>query len=55
MTDWKQLAAAADPPIPSLDAQKAAPILEALEAAFRPLAAAIPAGADVWSGPEDAA
>jgi hypothetical protein len=51
MTHWRNLAAAVDPPIPAEDAEKAAPVLEALEAAFRPLAASIPAGADVWAGP----
>lgn len=55
MTDWRKLASAADPPIPAEDIERAVPVLEALEAAFRPLAASIPAGADVWTGPEDVA
>lgn len=53
MTDWKNLAASADPPIPAADIEKAVPILEALESAFRPLVASIPPGTDVWTGPED--
>ena len=55
MTDWKKLAAAMDPPIPAADVEKIVPTLEALETAFRPLQRTIPAGADVWTGPEDAA
>jgi hypothetical protein len=54
MTDWKKIAAAVDPPIPAADFERVAPVLEALEAAFRPLVRSIPAGADVWTGPEDA-
>ncbi|HML16432.1 MAG TPA: hypothetical protein VK419_05380 [Bryobacteraceae bacterium] len=54
MTDWKILASAADPPIPAEDIEKAVPVLEALEAAFRPLVATIPDGEDFWTGPEDA-
>ena len=38
MTDWKKIAAALDPPIPAADVEKIAPVLEALEEAFRPLA-----------------
>ena len=55
MTDWKKLAASLDPPIPAADIEKIAPVLEALEASFRPLQRAIPDGADLWTGPEDAA
>jgi hypothetical protein len=55
MTDWKQIALALEPPIPAGDADKAVPVLEALERAFRPLRSSIPAGADVWTGPEDVA
>jgi hypothetical protein len=54
-TDWRKVAAAADPPIPQADIEKIVPTLEALEAAFRPLQRTIPAGADVWTGPEEAA
>jgi len=53
MTDWKKIASAVDPPIPAAEAEKLGPVLEALEGAFGPLVRSIPAGADVWSGPED--
>lgn len=49
MTDWKKIASALDPPIPAADIEKIAPLLEALEAAFEPLRASIPAGADIWT------
>jgi hypothetical protein len=54
-TQWKKLAAAVEPPIPAPDAEKAAAVLEALEASFRPLVATIPPGTDLWTGPEDVA
>jgi len=53
MTDYRKLAAALDPPIPEADVEKIAPVLEALEKAFAPLRASIPAGTDLWTGPED--
>jgi hypothetical protein len=37
MTDWKKIAAALDPPIPEPDIEKLLPVMETLEAAFRPL------------------
>ncbi|MGH9558908.1 MAG: hypothetical protein ACRD30_06670 [Bryobacteraceae bacterium] len=52
MTDWEKIAAACEPGIPAADVEKIAPILDALEAAFRPLCASIPEGAEMWS-PED--
>ena len=55
MTDWRKIAAALDPPIPAADIEKIVPTLDALEAAFRPLQQTIPAGAGVWTGPEDGA
>ncbi|HWZ32947.1 MAG TPA: hypothetical protein VNX18_16515 [Bryobacteraceae bacterium] len=55
MTDWKKIAAALEPPIPGPDVEKIVPTLEALEKAFRPLQKTIPAGADVWTGPENVA
>ena len=55
MTDWMKLAAAQEPSIPEADAAKIVPVLEALEAAFRPLQASIPQGEDLWTGPEDVA
>jgi hypothetical protein len=54
MTDWKKIAAALDPPIPAADVEKLAPVLEALEEAFRPLQKSLPHGAEVWTGPENA-
>jgi len=53
MTDWKKIAAALEPAIPGADIEKIVPVLEALEAAFRPLQTSIPPGTDVWTGPED--
>jgi hypothetical protein len=52
-TDWKKLAAAIDPAVPAQDVEKIIPVLDALELAFRPLRASIPAGTDLWTGPED--
>jgi hypothetical protein len=54
-TDWKQIALALEPPIPADDVDKVVPVLEALERAFAPLRSSIPAGADLWTGPEDVA
>jgi hypothetical protein len=51
VTDWKKIAAALEPWIPSADAEKIVPVLEALEAAFRPLTRKIPQGADLWEYP----
>lgn len=55
MTDYKKLASALDPPIPPSDAEKIAPVLDALEKSFTPLRASIPPGTDMWTGPEDIA
>lgn len=55
MTDWKKTAAALDPPIPEPDVEKLLPVIQALDAAFRPLEASLPPNADVWTGPEDVA
>jgi hypothetical protein len=52
MTDWKKMASALDPAIPEADAEKVLPVLNALEAAFRPLRASIPDGTDLWTGPD---
>jgi len=52
MTAWKNIAASLDPPIPAEDAERIAPVLEALEQSFRPLVRSIPQGADVWTAPE---
>ena len=42
MTDWRLAAAARCPEIPAAEVERIAPVLEALEAAFVPLAAHIP-------------
>jgi hypothetical protein len=51
--DWQRLAAALDPPIPASDVEKIAPVLDALDAAFRRLQSEIPAGTPIWTGPVD--
>jgi hypothetical protein len=53
MPDWKRLAAALDPPIPESDVEEIAPVLDALEAAFRPLQRSLPPDAIMWTRPED--
>jgi hypothetical protein len=52
MTDWKRVAAALDPPIPGRDAEKLLPVMDALEAAFRPLQQTLTPEDDVWTGVE---
>ncbi len=52
MTDWRKTAAALDPPIPDADTEKLLPVMEALEAAFRPLQATLTPEDDVWTGVE---
>ena len=52
MTDWKRAAAALDPPIPEPDNEKLLPIMDALEASFRPLQATLTPEDDVWTGVE---
>jgi hypothetical protein len=42
MPDWKQAAAAFAPDIPAEEVERAALVLEKLEAQFRPLVSAIP-------------
>lgn len=42
MKDWKQIAAGYGLDIPEADVERAVPVLDALEAVFRPLVAAIP-------------
>jgi len=53
VTNWKALAAAAEPPVPEDLLPDVIPALEKLEAAFRPLEHAIPLETLVWSGTED--
>jgi len=52
MTDWKALAAAADPPVPEDLLPDVIPALEKLEAAFRPLEQTLPPDTLPWNGPE---
>jgi hypothetical protein len=52
MTDFKKTAAALDPPIPASDVEKLLPVMDALEAAFRPLQATLTLEDDVWAGAE---
>ena len=42
MTDWRLAAAARCPDIPAAEVERMVPVLEALEAAFAPLAERIP-------------
>ncbi len=49
MTDWKKIAGSIDPPIPAAEADRIVPVLEALEAVFRPQTLTIPQGAGVWA------
>jgi hypothetical protein len=53
MTDWKSLAAAADPPVPESDLPRLISSLEGLEKTFRPLQDRIPIDGLMWSGPRD--
>ncbi|GEM_PF-1946745 len=55
MTDWKKIASALEPAIPEADVERILPTMQALEASFNKLRERIPAGADVWTGPEDVA
>jgi hypothetical protein len=53
MTDWKALAAAAEPPVREDLLADVIPALEKLEAAFRPLERALPPDTLLWTGCED--
>jgi hypothetical protein len=53
MSVWKKLAAALDPPIPESNVEEITPVLDALEAAFRPLQRSLPPDATMWTRPED--
>ncbi|MBZ5633819.1 MAG: hypothetical protein LAO55_11910 [Acidobacteriia bacterium] len=53
MTDWKALAAAAEPPVPEDLLPDVIPALEKLEAAFRPLERALPPDTLLWTSCED--
>jgi hypothetical protein len=53
VTNWKALAAAAEPPIPEELLPEVISALENLEAAFRPLERMIQPDTLLWSGPEE--
>jgi len=53
VTNWKALAAAAEPPVPEDLLPDVIPALEKLEAALWPLERSIPPDTLLWSGPED--
>ena len=55
MTDWKALAAAAEPPVPEDLLPDVVPGLEKLEAALRVLEREIPPETLLWNGVEDEA
>jgi len=55
VTNWKALAAAADPPVPEDLLPDVIPGLEKLEAALRVLERDIPPETLLWNGPEDQA
>jgi hypothetical protein len=55
VTNWKALAAAAEPPVPEDLLPDVIPALEKLEASFRLLEPGIPPETLLWSGFEDAA
>jgi hypothetical protein len=52
MTDFKKIAGALDPPIPATEVEKLLPVMDALEAAFRPLQQSLTPEDDVWTGVE---
>ena len=53
MTNWKALAAAADPPVAEELLADVVSVLENLEAAFRPLEHDLPPDVLPWTSPED--
>ena len=53
MTDWKALAAAAEPPVPEDLLPDVIPALEKLEASLRVLEREIPPETLLWNGVED--
>jgi hypothetical protein len=52
MTDFKKTAAALDPPIPEPAIEKLLPVMDALEAAFRPFQQTLTPEDDMWAGVE---
>jgi len=55
VTNWKALAAAAEPPVPEDLLPDVIPGLEKLEAVFRPLALSLPPETLLWVDSEDLA
>jgi len=55
VTNWKALAAAAEPPVPEDLLPDVVPPLEKLEAALRGLEVGTPPETLLWNGPEDGA
>jgi hypothetical protein len=55
VTNWRALAAAAEPPVPEDWLPDVVPPLEKLEAALRVLEVAIPPETMLWNRPEDEA
>jgi len=55
VTNWKALAAAADPPVPEDLLPDVIPGLEKIEAVFRPLALSLPSDTLLWPDSEDLA
>jgi hypothetical protein len=53
VTNWKALAAAADPPVPEDLLPDVIPVLEKLEASLRVLEPEIPPETLLWNGVED--
>jgi hypothetical protein len=55
VTNWRELAAAAEPPVPDELLPEVIPALEKLEAALRALERTVPPDTPLWNGPEDEA
>jgi hypothetical protein len=53
VTNWRALAAAAEPPVPEDLLPNVIPPLENLEAVLRALEGAIPPETTLWNGPEE--
>jgi hypothetical protein len=53
MRDWKKIASTLNPAIPDDAVDRFASTLDALTTALDRLRSQIPAGADVWTTPED--
>jgi hypothetical protein len=53
VTNWRALAAAAEPPVPDELLPEVIPALEKLEAELRVLERTVPPDTPLWNGPED--